>query len=125
MKLVQWVPLWFRHRIHEGSRWRTLARTPEDRERWTKGSSCARERTSVGIIQGPSGGCGRSSAKQKAAWTLSYAFRAVSPRIRLSFIDRQYSPSTGMDRSECEIILGELICMGLLVKQVPVSECDD
>jgi hypothetical protein len=30
-----------------------------------------------------------------------------------------------MDRSECEIILGELICMGLLVKQVPVSECDD
>jgi hypothetical protein len=42
--------------------------------------------------------------------------------MRRSFVDRQYSPSTHMDRSEWEIILGELICMGFLVNHEPVSE---
>jgi hypothetical protein len=50
------------------------------------------------------------------------AGRAVSPRMRCSFVDRQYSPSTGMDRSEWEMILGELVHMGFLVKHEPVRE---
>jgi hypothetical protein len=45
--------------------------------------------------------------------------RAVSPLMWRSFIDRQYSPSTGMDRSEWEIILEEIICMGYIVKKEP------
>jgi hypothetical protein len=45
--------------------------------------------------------------------------------MRCSFVDRQYSPSTGMDRSEWEIILGELIHMGFLAKQEHVSEGGD
>jgi hypothetical protein len=44
------------------------------------------------------------------------------PRMRHSFVDRQYSPSTSMYHSEWEIILGELIHMGFLVKHEPVSE---
>jgi hypothetical protein len=42
--------------------------------------------------------------------------------MRHSFVDRQYSPSTSMYHSEWEIILGELIHMGFLVKHEPVSE---
>jgi hypothetical protein len=45
--------------------------------------------------------------------------------MRHSFIDRQYSPLTGMDQSEWEIILEELICMKLFVKQEPISEGED
>jgi hypothetical protein len=45
--------------------------------------------------------------------------------MRRLFIDRQCSPSTRMNQSEWEIILGELICMGYLVKQEHVSEGDD
>jgi hypothetical protein len=63
--------------------------------------------------------------KEKVAWILLDASGAISPRMRCSFIDRQYSPSTGMDRSEWEIILGELIRMGFLVKQELVREGDD
>jgi hypothetical protein len=40
-------------------------------------------------------------------------------------MDRQYSPSTGMDRSEWEITLEELTRMGLIVKREPVSDGDD
>jgi hypothetical protein len=40
----------------------------------------------------------------------------MSPHMRRSFIDRQYSPSTGMDRSKWEVILEELMCMGYIVK---------
>jgi hypothetical protein len=89
-----------------------------------EGSSRAHEGTSV-IILGPSGGCGRNSVKQKVALILSYASGAISPQMRRLFVDRQYSPSTGMDQSEWEIILGELICMGFLVKQEPISKGDD
>jgi hypothetical protein len=39
--------------------------------------------------------------------------------MRRSFIDRQYSPSTGMDHSEWEIILKELTLMGYIVKKEP------
>jgi hypothetical protein len=50
---------------------------------------------------------------------------ALSPHMRRSFVDQQYSPSTGMNRNEWEIILEELIRMGFLVKHDPVSEGDD
>jgi hypothetical protein len=89
-----------------------------------EGSLHARERTSVGIILGQSGGCGRSSVKQKVARILSDASKVISPWMRCSFSDRQYSPSTGMNQSEWEIIVGVLICMGLLVKHEPVSDDD-
>jgi hypothetical protein len=88
-------------------------------------SSRAHKKTLVGIILGPSGGCGRSSAKQKVARILSDNSRAISPRMRHLFIDRQYSPSTSTDQSEWEMILGELICMRFLLKHTPVSEGDD
>jgi hypothetical protein len=45
--------------------------------------------------------------------------------MRRSFSDRQYSPSTGMDWSEWEIILEQLIRMGFIVKKEPISEGDD
>jgi hypothetical protein len=63
--------------------------------------------------------------KQKDVRILADAFRAILSRMRRSFVDRQYTPSTGMDQSEWEIILGELIHMGFLVKQEPLSEGDD
>jgi hypothetical protein len=47
---------------------------------------------------------------------------AISPHMRRSFVDRQYSPSTSMDRSEWEILLEELMRMGYIVKQESVSE---
>jgi hypothetical protein len=43
--------------------------------------------------------------------------------MRWSFIDRKYSPSTGMDQSEWEINLEELTRMGLILKKEPV--CND
>jgi hypothetical protein len=60
--------------------------------------------------------------KNKAAHILADISGAISPWMRRSFVDRQYSPSTGMDRSELEIILEVLIRMGFLVKHEPVSE---
>jgi hypothetical protein len=90
-----------------------------------EGCSRAHERTLVGIIPGPWSDCGRRSVKQKAVQILADAFRAILSRMRRSFVDRQYTPSTGMDQSEWEIILGELIRMGFLVKQEPLSEGDD
>jgi hypothetical protein len=48
---------------------------------------------------------------------LSVALGAISPRMRRSFVDRRYSPSTGMGLSEWEIILHELIRMGYIVKE--------
>jgi hypothetical protein len=47
---------------------------------------------------------------------------AISPWMGRSFVDRKYSPSTGMDHSEWEIILGKLIRMGFLVKHEPISK---
>jgi hypothetical protein len=40
----------------------------------------------------------------------------------MSFVDRQYSPSTGIDQSEWEIILMELTRMGYIVKKEPESD---
>jgi hypothetical protein len=45
-------------------------------------------------------GCGGDSEKNKVARILVDASRAISPQMRHPFVDRQYSPSTGMDRSK-------------------------
>jgi hypothetical protein len=45
--------------------------------------------------------------------------------MKRSFAKRRYSPSTGRDQSEWEIILEQLIIMGYVVKQEVVSETDD
>jgi hypothetical protein len=86
-------------------------------------------RASQDDAHGPSStppiGCGGGSVRSKAAWILSDAPRAILPHMRRSFIDRQYSPSTGMDRSEWEIILEELTHMGYIVKQEPINETDN
>jgi hypothetical protein len=42
--------------------------------------------------------------------------------MRRSFVDRQYSPSTGMDQREWEIILDQLIRIGYNVKTEPDSD---
>jgi hypothetical protein len=42
--------------------------------------------------------------------------------MQKSFVDRQYSPSTDMDRSEWEIILEELTCMGYIIKKESDSD---
>jgi hypothetical protein len=39
----------------------------------------------------------------------------ISSRIKRSFVERWYSPLTGMDCSEWEIILEQLLSMGLIV----------
>jgi hypothetical protein len=58
-------------------------------------------------------------------WILSSAPGAISPRMRMSFVDRRYSPSTGMCPSEWEIILDELIRMGYIAKKEPDSDHND
>jgi hypothetical protein len=63
-----------------------------------------------------------NSVKNKATRILSAAPGAISPRMRRSFVDRQYSPSTSMDLSEWEIILEELIHMGYIIKKEPDSD---
>jgi hypothetical protein len=49
---------------------------------------------------------------------------AILPHMRRSFIHKQYSPSTGMDQSEWEIILEELMGMRLIVKNEPICDGD-
>jgi hypothetical protein len=51
------------------------------------------------------------SMRKEAARILSATPDAISPRMRRSFVDRRYSPSTDMGLSEWEIILDELIHM--------------
>jgi hypothetical protein len=102
---------------------------PQGPRRMRKGSLCMDQKAPVdrtlGSSSAPPHCCGGGSTKNKAAWILADASRAISPWMRRSFVDRQYSPSTGMDQSEWEIILDEIICMGLLVKQELVSEGED
>jgi hypothetical protein len=42
---------------------------------------------------------------------------AISLLMRTSFIDRRYSPSTGMGLIEWEVILDELTRMGYTIKK--------
>jgi hypothetical protein len=53
-----------------------------------------------GLSSPPLRGCGGGSTKNKATRILADASGAISPRMRCSFVDRQYSPLTSMDRSE-------------------------
>jgi hypothetical protein len=71
----------------------------------------------LGSSSAPPRGRGRGSTRNKAAWILSATPGAISPRMRRSFVDWQYSPSTSMDRSEWEIIFEELTCIGYIVKK--------
>jgi hypothetical protein len=64
--------------------------------------------------------CG--SSRREAMRILSAAPGAISPHMRRSFVDRRYSPSTGMGLSEWEVILDELIHMGNIVKDEPNSD---
>jgi hypothetical protein len=48
---------------------------------------------------------------------LSAAPRAIFHRMCRSFVDRQYSPSTGMGLSEWVVTLDELIHMGYILKE--------
>jgi hypothetical protein len=73
----------------------------------------------------PPGGRGRGSAKKKATLILFTAPKDISPRMQRSFINRQYSPSTGMDQSEWEIILDDLTRMGYIVKEEPKMVVND
>jgi hypothetical protein len=65
----------------------------------------------------PSRSCDGGSAKNKAAQILANASWAIPCQMRRSFVDRQYSPSTGMDRREWEVILDQLIHKGYIVKE--------
>jgi hypothetical protein len=67
-------------------------------------------------------GHGRGSARKKVAQILAAAPGAISPHMRRSFVYRQYSPSTGLDQSEWEIILEELTRMSYIVKEEPDSD---
>jgi hypothetical protein len=58
-----------------------------------------------GLSSTPPKGCSGGSVRRKATQILSNAPRDISPCIKRSFVDRQYSTSTDMDRSEWEIIL--------------------
>jgi hypothetical protein len=58
--------------------------------------------------------------KWKAAQILSADPGTIYPRMQRSFVDRQYSPSIGMDLSEWEIILDEHIRMGILQRKNPI-----
>jgi hypothetical protein len=98
-------------------------------ERTGEDTSCAIGKASEDAALSPSSiapkGHGGGSMKNKATQILVDAPGAILPQMRRSFVDRQYSASTGLDRSEWEIILEELICMGFIVKQEPISEGGD
>jgi hypothetical protein len=83
----------------------------------------AARRASINDTPGPSfappRGHDGGSARSRAARIISDAPDAVSPPMQRSFIDWQYSLSTGMDHSEWKIILEELTHMGYIVKKEP------
>jgi hypothetical protein len=64
---------------------------------------------------------GKGSAMRKAMHILFGDPGAISLCMRKSFVDRQYSPSTGMGLSEWAIILEEVRHMGYIVKEEPAS----
>jgi hypothetical protein len=68
---------------------------------------------------------GSGSVKREAALILSAAPETISLHMRRSFVDRRYSPSTGMGLSEWEVILDELTHMGYIVKEEPASDNDE
>jgi hypothetical protein len=101
--------------LHEWSSSPSVARVNEH-------SSPMNKRVLMDDAPGPSSappsrcGCGRGSTRKKATQILSATPGAISPCMLRSFMDRQYSPLTGMDRSEWEIILEELTHMVYIIK---------
>jgi hypothetical protein len=95
------------------------------RLKWNEGNSCIDQKPPMHGAPGSSfvlpRGCGGGSVKNKVARIIANASGAISPRMRHSFVDRQYWPSSNMDWSEWEIILEELTRMGLFVTQEPIS----
>jgi hypothetical protein len=83
--------------LHDWSSLPSVARTNKNAKPTAK---MAVVEDALGPSTVPPGGRGRGSARNKAAWILSAAPEAISPRMRRPFVDRQYSPSTNMDRSE-------------------------
>jgi hypothetical protein len=81
------------------------------------------KRTLIDDALGPSSalprgrGHGRGSLRKRAVQILAAALGAILPRIWRLFVDRQYSPSSGMDQSEWKIILEEFTRMGYIVKK--------
>jgi hypothetical protein len=75
--------------------------------------------------RGAGRGRGGGASKNKAARILDDSKRGacgdISSRMKRSFVEQQYSSSTGMDKKEWEIILEELIIMGYIVKHEVVS----
>jgi hypothetical protein len=67
-------------------------------------------------------GHGKGSRMKKASQILSVVPGVICPCMRRSFVDRQYSPSTGMARREWEVILDQLIRKGYIVKEEPDSD---
>jgi hypothetical protein len=65
---------------------------------------------------------GGSSVRREVLQILSAARGVISPHMQRSFVDRRYSPLTGMGLSKWEIILDELIHMGYIVKNEPDSD---
>jgi hypothetical protein len=82
--------------LHERSSSLSVVRVNES-------ASPTNKRTLMDDAPGPSSapprgrGHGRASARKKAAQILAAAPEAISPHMQRSFVDRQYSPSTGMD----------------------------
>jgi hypothetical protein len=68
---------------------------------------------------------GGASAKDKAKKVLldSEAGTSgdLSPRVRNSFLERRYSPSTGMEFHKWQIVLEQFMAIGMIVKEEDVS----
>jgi hypothetical protein len=67
---------------------------------------------------------GRSSAKAKRILLDSEAGTAGvgSVQIQNSFHEGLYSPSTGLDLSECQVLFDEFLVMGIIVKSEAESD---
>jgi hypothetical protein len=64
----------------------------------TDGGTLAGE--ALGPLVAPPGVCGGSSTRDRATRILPDTPESILPHMRQSFVDRQYSPLTGMDQSE-------------------------
>jgi hypothetical protein len=58
----------------------------------------------LGPSSAPPKGCGGGSTRSKVARILTGASEEISSHMKRSFVERRYSPSTGMDQNEWEII---------------------
>ena len=61
--------------------------------------------------------CSTKKADKILADSEAGTSEVLPPRIRDSFLEMRYSPSTGMERSEWEVIFEQFLSMGLIVKE--------